>query len=146
MEAWRDQRLLGGRSGHAPSYSVYHATKWAVEGFSEAIVYELEPFHIRVKIIEPGPIKTDFYDRSLDVMTRPGLTSYDELLARAMPVMRKAGANAPGPEVVARTIYRAATDGSRRLRYPVNSAAALALLRLLPGRLFMAIVKRMVLK
>ena len=87
---------VGGRVTF-PFYSVYHATKWAVEGFSEALVYELEPFHIRVKIIEQGPIKTDFYYRSLDVMTRPGLTAYDELLARAMPTMQKVGADAPGP-------------------------------------------------
>ena len=133
---------VGGRIT-IPLYSVYHATKWAVEGFSEALVYELEPFGIRVKIIEPGPIKTDFYDRSLDVMTKPGLTAYDEFVARAIPAMQKAGADAPGSEVVARTIYRAATDGRRRLRYPANSASVLLLRRLLPTGVFMGIVKRL---
>jgi NAD(P)-dependent dehydrogenase (short-subunit alcohol dehydrogenase family) len=136
---------VGGRITF-PLYSIYHATKWAVEGFSEALVYELEPFGIRVKIIEPGPIKTDFYDRSLDVMSRPGLTAYDEFVARVMPAMQKAGADAPGPEVVAQTIYRAATDGSRRLRYPVNAAGVLLMRRLLPTGVFMGIVKRIVYK
>jgi NAD(P)-dependent dehydrogenase (short-subunit alcohol dehydrogenase family) len=136
---------MGGRITF-PLYSVYHATKWAVEGFSEALVYELEPFGIRVKIIEPGPIKTDFYDRSLDVMTKPGLTAYDEFVAKAMPALQKAGQEAPGPEVVARVIYRAATDGSRRLRYPANSAPVLLLRRLLPTAVFMGLVKRLVLK
>ena len=109
-------------------------------------VYELEPFSIRVKIIEPGPIKTDFYDRSLEVMTKPGLTAYDGFVARAMPMLQKAGADAPGPEIVARTIYRAATDGRHRLRYPVNSASILLLRRLLPTGVFIGLVKRLVLK
>jgi NAD(P)-dependent dehydrogenase (short-subunit alcohol dehydrogenase family) len=129
-----------------PFYSVYHATKWAVEGFSEALVYELMPFNVRVKIIEPGPIKTDFYDRSQDVTTQPGLTAYDELLAKAIPVMQRSGVTAPGPEVVARAIYRAATDNSWRLRYPVNARAILMLRHLLPTRLFMAIVRSQVFK
>jgi len=136
---------MGGRITF-PLYSVYHATKWAVEGFSEALVYELEPFGIRVKIIEPGAIKTDFYDRSLEVLTRPGLTAYDGFVARAMRTMQKAGADAPGPEIVARTIYRAATDGRHRLRYPANSASVLLLRRLLPTGVFMGLVKRLVLK
>jgi short-subunit dehydrogenase len=136
---------MGGRVTF-PLYSVYHATKWAVEGFSEALVYELEPFNIRVKIIEPGPIKTDFYDRSQDVMAQPGLTAYDSFVAKAMPNMQQSGATAPGPEVVAQTIFKAATDGSRRLRYPVNSSLILWLRRLLPTRVFMAIVKNQVLK
>jgi NAD(P)-dependent dehydrogenase (short-subunit alcohol dehydrogenase family) len=136
---------MGGRITF-PLYSVYHATKWAVEGFSEALVYELESFNIRVKIIEPGAIKTDFYDRSQDLVSKPGLTSYDSFVAKAMPKMQQAGATAPGPEVVAMTIFKAATDGSWRLRYPVNSASILWLRRLLPTRFFMAVVKSQVLK
>jgi NAD(P)-dependent dehydrogenase (short-subunit alcohol dehydrogenase family) len=136
---------VGGRLTF-PLYSVYHATKWAVEGFSEALVYELKPFNVRVKIIEPGPIKTDFYDRSIDLMTKPGLTAYDDFVNKAMSVMQRAGAKAPGPQIVAKAIFKAATDGSRRLRYPVNSRAILMLRRLLPTRLFMAIVRSQVVK
>ena len=136
---------MGGRVTF-PLYSVYHASKWAVEGFSEALVYELSPFDIRVKIIEPGPIKTDFYGRSMDVMTRPGLTAYDEFVDKAMPVMQQAGATAPGPELVAKAIWRAATDRSGRLRYPVNSRAILWARHLLGTRLFMAIVRSQVVK
>ena len=136
---------MGGRITF-PLYSVYHATKLAVEGFSEALVYELEPFNVRVKIVEPGPIKTDFYDRSMELMSRPGLSAYDAFVGKAMPNMQAAGESAPGPEVVARAIFKAATDGSRRLRYPANSATILTLRRLLPTRLFMGIVKGQVLK
>lgn len=53
-----------------PIYSVYHATKWAVEGFAESLQYELKPFNIKVKNIEPGAIKTDFYDRSQDLLPK----------------------------------------------------------------------------
>ena len=63
-----------------------------------------------------------------------------------MPALQKAGATAPGPEVVARVIYRAATDGRRRLRYPANSVGVLMLRRLLPTSLFMEVVKRLILK
>jgi NAD(P)-dependent dehydrogenase (short-subunit alcohol dehydrogenase family) len=136
---------IGGRITF-PLYSLYHATKWAEEGFSEALVYELEPFGIRVKIIEPGPIKTDFYERSQDVMTKPGLTAFDAFVAKVMPTLQKAGADAPGPEIVARTIYRAATDGRHRLRYPVNAAAVLALRRLMPTGVFMEVIKRLFIK
>lgn len=134
---------MGGRITF-PLYSLYHATKWAVEGFSESLQYELEEFGIRVKIVEPGPIKTDFYDRSMDLVSRPGLTAYDAFAARAMPKMQEAGAKAPGPDAVAKVVLRAATDGSRRMRYPANSAAILTLRKLLPDRLFFWVVRKAV--
>jgi len=136
---------VGGRLTF-PLYSLYHATKWGLEGFSEGLQFELRPHNIRVKIIEPGPIKTDFYNRSLDVVSKPGLTAYDSFVARAMPNLQAAGATAPGPEVVARVIYRAVTDGSWKLRYSANGALFLALRRLFPEALFRAIVNRAVLR
>lgn len=125
-----------------PLYSLYHATKWGLEGFSEALQFELRPLNIRVKIIEPGPIKTDFYDHSMDLMSKPGLTAYDDFVRRALPRMQKAGVTAPGPEVVARVIYKAVTDGSWRLRYAANGAALLALRRLLPESWFRAMMRQ----
>jgi NAD(P)-dependent dehydrogenase (short-subunit alcohol dehydrogenase family) len=136
---------MGGRVTF-PLYSVYHATKWAVEGFSESLQYELDPFNVRVKIVEPGAIKTDFYDRSMDLTKREGLTAYDEFARKAMAVMQHAGATAPGPEIVAEAIFKAATDGTWRLRYPVNSALFLWVRRLLGSRAFRAIVRSQVLK
>jgi len=136
---------LGGRVTF-PLYSLYHGTKWAVEGFSESLQYELRPFNVRVKIIEPGPIKTDFYDRSLDVISDPEIREYDGFVARAMPNLQRAGETAPGPESVAPVIYRAATDGSWRIRYQANSAMILALRRLLPDSLFHAMMRTAILK
>ncbi|MBO0939134.1 SDR family oxidoreductase [Fibrella sp. HMF5335] len=130
-----------------PIYSIYHGTKWAVEGFTEALSFELKPFNIRIKNIEPGAIKTDFYDRSQDVLTKPGLTDYDEYVRVAMANSQKAGANAPGPEVVAKTLFKAANDPSDRMRYVSgNSQTGMLLLlrRLLPLTWFHGIVKRVV--
>jgi len=82
----------------------------------------------------------------MDLMKKPGLTAYDAFIAKAMPNMNKAGETAPGPEVVAKAIYRAATDGSWKLRYQANTMGLLTLRRLLPTGLFMSIVRSQVVK
>ncbi len=129
-----------------PLYSVYHATKFAVEGFSESLQYELAAFGIKVKLVEPGPIRTDFYDRSQELVTKPGLDAYDNFVGRTLPTMQQSGKTAPGPELVAKTIVKAAADKSARLRYPVNSASLLALRKLLPDLMAFAIVKMRLIK
>jgi short-subunit dehydrogenase len=136
---------VGGRITF-PFYSLYHATKWAVEGFSESLQYELEQFNIRVKIIEPGPIKTDFYDRSQDITRKEGLTAYDYMLDKAIPNMQKAGADAPDGSIVAQTIYDAVTDDSKKMRYGVNTKGILKLRKILPDNLFFQIVRNVILK
>jgi len=127
---------VGGRVTF-PLYSCYHSTKWAVEGFSESLQYELKPFNIRVKLVEPGPIKTEFYDRSQDRVAAP---DYEPDYSRILDRLQKAGDRAPGPELVAKALWQAATDGSWRLRYPVNALDVLWLRRLLPEGLFRAAV------
>jgi short-subunit dehydrogenase len=130
-----------------PIYSVYHGTKWAVEGFAEALSFEMRPFNVRIKNVEPGAIKTDFYDRSMDVLTKPGLTAYDEYVRVTMENSQKAGADAPGPMVVAKTIFKAANDRSFRIRYVTGNAMTPALLfirRLVPLSWFHGIVKSVV--
>lgn len=129
-----------------PIYSLYHGTKWAVEGFTEALSFELRPFNIRVKNIEPGAIKTDFYDRSQDVLTKDGLTAYDDYVRVTLANSQKAGADAPGPEVVAEKIFAAASDRSFRLRYPVGSQSPwlLAIRRIVPLNWFHGIVRSVV--
>lgn len=129
-----------------PIYSVYHSTKWAVEGFAEALQYELRPFNIKIKNIEPGAIKTDFYDRSQDLFKKEGLTDYDNYAKVAFENTQNAGVNAPGPEIVAKKIYNAAMDRSFRLRYPAGPQAPVLLFlrRLLPLSWFRGIVKLVV--
>jgi NAD(P)-dependent dehydrogenase (short-subunit alcohol dehydrogenase family) len=136
---------VGGRTTF-PLYSLYHATKWAVEGFSESLQYELDQFNIRVKIIEPGPIKTDFYGRSQELVKRDGLTAYDNFAARLLPNMQKYGEEAPDGSVVAQTIYDAVTDGSKKLRYPVNTKGLLGMRRVLPYGVFNALSRAIFLR
>lgn len=136
---------VGGRVTF-PLYSLYHASKWAVEGFSESLRYELEPQKIRVKLIEPGPIKTSFYDRSQDVARRDGLHFYDSMIDVAFPNMKKAGESAPGGRVVADAIWLAATDGSGKFRYGANTKGILAARRILPDWAFFRLIKSAILK
>ena len=129
-----------------PASSLYNSTKWAVEGFSESLQYEVEQFNIRVKIIEPGPIKTDFYGRSQDLTKREGLTAYDSFVSRVLETMNKGGTDAPDGEVVAQTIFTAVTDGTKQLRYGANTKGILTARRLLPDNLFFALIRKVILK
>jgi NADP-dependent 3-hydroxy acid dehydrogenase YdfG len=136
---------MGGRITF-PLYSVYHASKWAVEGFSESLQYEVKDLGIKIKIIEPGPIKTDFYERSMTIAKKEGLTAYDNFVARAMPNMQRAGETGPDGSVVAETIYRSVTDDSWKMRYPVNSHAILALRRILPDSVLLPMIRKVILR
>ncbi len=134
---------VGGRLTF-PLYSIYHATKWAVEGFSESLQFELKQFGVRVKLIEPGAIKTDFYSRSQEVFGKEGVDVYDSYQKRILNTLHSFGANGSGPEVVAETIYRAATDGSSKLRYSVggNAPALLMLRKILPDSIFIPLMRK----
>ncbi len=136
---------VGGRLTF-PLYSLYHGTKWAVEGFSESLQYEVRPFNIKVKIIEPGPIKTDFYNRSQDITRKEGLTAYDSFIEKALPNLQKSGEDAPDGGLVAEVIYNAVTDGSWKMRYYANSRMLLTLRKLLPDPLFFWIIRQSVLR
>ncbi|MDB5097709.1 MAG: oxidoreductase, short chain dehydrogenase/reductase family [Cyanobacteria bacterium RYN_339] len=133
---------MGGRLT-LPLYSPYHATKWAVEGFTESLRYELAQLGIRVKLVEPGVIRTDFYGRSGDTGDDEGVPAAYQAYARRvrqnLSPDEKSGASA---EEVAATVWRAATDGRNRLRYVVGRDARQLLLlrRLLPDFLFFKVV------
>jgi NAD(P)-dependent dehydrogenase (short-subunit alcohol dehydrogenase family) len=139
---------MGGRIGF-PLYSLYNSSKWAVEGFSEALQYELKPLNIRVRLIEPGVIRTDFYDRSLDMADAATLPeAYDGIIRRGE---KQAGGNylnaGSEPRAAVKVIYQAATDAGWRLRYPVGLDARLVSLlrRFLPEGLFYRVLERNVL-
>ena len=107
-----------------PYTSLYHSTKFALEGFSESLAYELEQFGIRIKIVEPGVVYTNFGSTSLDMTKSDTIRDYDadlQKLQQAFETLLKPGASPVGegstPEMVAETIYTAATDDSEQLRY-----------------------------
>lgn len=100
-----------------PLGTLYHATKFAVEGLSEALHYELEPLGIRVRIVEPGMIKTDFGGRSFDFAMDESLSDYAPSAEAMGRLFGKLTSNPSAPEVVADVIWTAANDTSDRLRF-----------------------------
>ncbi len=131
---------IGGRVAF-PAASAYCASKFAVEGFSESIRYELKQFNIRVKLIEPGPIQTDFYGRSEDEATNEAAADYDTFVTKVRENMQRSAETAPDGSVVAQTIYDAASDSSERFRYGVNTKGILTARKLLPDTALFRIVK-----
>lgn len=131
---------LGGRLT-IPLFSTYHATKFAVEGLTEALQYELLGHGIRVKLIEPGGTKTNFGGSSM--VQTPHL-AYKAFVDGFNKSWEKTSANLPGPEKVVQTIYRAATDGSARLRYPVFAFPVLIIRNLIGARGWSTIMKAVV--
>jgi NADP-dependent 3-hydroxy acid dehydrogenase YdfG len=116
---------IGGRMTF-PLGTLYHGTKFAVEGLSEALQYELEPLGIRVKIVEPGMIATDFSGRSFDFRQTADLTAYQPVVDKLFAVLGSAemAAAASPPSVVSEAIWAAVTDGTSRLRYTAGADAA----------------------
>lgn len=124
-----------------PLQSMYHATKWGVEGFSESLQYELKQFDIRVKIIQPGVIKTDFFGRSMVVAEKKGLKEYAAYSEKIVDSLSDSGTQGSDPKGVAKTIYRAATDNKKKLRYPTGRSKGIVYLRkILPVRIFQRLV------
>ena len=101
-----------------PAYAVYNATKFAVEGLSEGLWYELGTFGIRVKVIEPGAIRTDFGGRSQDVWDVSRVPAYAPFMDKVKAARSRYVQNSSPPELVAEAILKAATDPSDRMRYP----------------------------
>lgn len=127
-----------------PAYSVYNATKFAVEGLSEGLWHELGTFGIKVKVIEPGAIRTDFGGRSLDVWDVSRVPDYAPFMDKVKAARARYIQNSSSPELVAEVIHRAATDPSDRMRYPAGADARrfIPLRRLLGPDLSMRLIRR----
>ena len=113
---------IGGKMAF-PLGSLYHGTKFAVEGISEALNYEFYQIGCKVKIVEPGAIKTDFGGRSFDFMNDESLTEYQEMVGKLFQAFEPLLENATDPKVVAEVIYTAVTDGTDQLRYTAGADA-----------------------
>jgi NAD(P)-dependent dehydrogenase (short-subunit alcohol dehydrogenase family) len=112
---------VGGRVTF-PFSSLYHATKFAVEGLTESMQYELNPLGIRLKIVEPGGYKTEFAGRSMTLFGLDGLNSYKPAFDKFIAMLDQWPMSENIAEV-ADAIYDAATDGTEKLRYPVGHDA-----------------------
>jgi NAD(P)-dependent dehydrogenase (short-subunit alcohol dehydrogenase family) len=111
----------GGGVYGVPAMSFYSASKFALEGFSEAVSYELASQNIVLKLIEPhgGVTATNFNGRvAEDSGDVRAVADYDQFKADMREAYsRTAAASSISSRDVALEIYKAATDGSRRLRY-----------------------------
>jgi NADP-dependent 3-hydroxy acid dehydrogenase YdfG len=106
-----------------PLGALYHGTKFAVEGISESLSFEVEQFGGRVKIVEPGMIATEFAGRSFDFSNDESMEEYQKIVGALMSAMPTMAQNASPANVVAEVIFEAATDGKNQLRYTAGEDA-----------------------
>ena len=122
MRKQRSGRILNISSGAGifgfPGHSAYVSTKFAVEGLSESIAYELEPFGIKVILIEPGFIRTNFTQAMIVAKKAQDPASpYSEMMQKIMASASELIKNASPAELVANIILDAASNPNPRLRY-----------------------------
>jgi NAD(P)-dependent dehydrogenase (short-subunit alcohol dehydrogenase family) len=137
---------VGGKF-YEPLGAWYHATKFAVEGFSDSLRLELAPYGIRVVIVEPGPIRTEWNELARAHLVSSSAGTAYEHQAEGVRARMAAG-DGPmmsGPDVVGRKIARAATARRPRTRYPVGRGAGSVVTarRLLPDRAMDAVIARL---
>jgi NAD(P)-dependent dehydrogenase (short-subunit alcohol dehydrogenase family) len=131
---------IGGKGGE-PLGSWYHATKFAVEGLSDSIRPELAPFGIKVVVIEPGAIRTEWGAIAAEkLQATSGNGPYAEqaeLIARVLGSTTEHPDRASSPDVVADAIAKAVTTGRPKTRYAIGAGARPAVLmaRFVPDRL-----------
>lgn len=130
----------------APLLGPYVASKFAVEGYSEALRMELRPLGVHVVVVEPGPVATPIWEKGKAAAPDPDdlLPHYRQRGRETLAAVEKRVAEAFPPEVVARTVFRAATARRPRARYLTAVAPAERLVTwlapVLPGRVVDAIV------
>jgi NAD(P)-dependent dehydrogenase (short-subunit alcohol dehydrogenase family) len=134
---------LAGRIG-VPFQGAYSASKFALEGLSEALALELRPFGIDVVLVQPGDVRSGFGAARTWTERARENPLYRERAARAVAAMERAERAGPPPERVAALVARIVAARRPRLRYVCATPlerSALLLQRLLPDRVFEAIVR-----
>ncbi|KRF36966.1 oxidoreductase [Nocardioides sp. Soil805] len=151
MRAQKSGRIINissiGGKFYEPFGAWYHATKFAVEGFSDSLRMELRPFGIKVVLIEPGPILTEWNEIARDsLLERSGTGAYAEHARKAHEVLTEFDkpSRASTPEEVADKIVKAAVAKRPAARYPVGKGARMITTSrdLLPDRVFDEVVSR----
>ena len=104
-------------------FSIYGATKWALEGVSESLSAELRPLGIKVTIVQPGPFRTDFISRSL-VRAENRIADYDRTSGKFLRFLESTDGKQPGdPEKAAEAIIAAVESDSPPLRLVLGKYA-----------------------
>ncbi|RQO66299.1 short-chain dehydrogenase/reductase [Pedobacter sp. KBW06] len=105
----------------SPFASVYTATKYALEGWSESMNYDLNAFGIQFKTVAPGGIKTNFGSGALVLVQHP---AYEPLWNKMMAGFQDGSLiHFSEPEEIAAVIYQAATDGKDQQKYAAGKDA-----------------------
>jgi NAD(P)-dependent dehydrogenase (short-subunit alcohol dehydrogenase family) len=122
MRKQRSGRIINISSGNGilgfPGLSAYVSTKFAVEGLSEAIAYELEPFGIKTILIEPGFIRTNILNATVVAKKAQDPASpYSEMMQKIMANVSELAKSASDPKLVANIVLEAASNPNPRLRY-----------------------------
>ncbi len=135
--------IVSSLAAHAPIpfQAHYSATKGAIDALGLALRNELHPFGVKLSLVEPGDINTDF-NAAMDFGDQRG-SPYGERILRCEAVIRESLPRAPGPDVVARAIGRALMDRWPRVRYAVgpDSWGTAFGRRFLPDSLFLRFIR-----
>lgn len=110
-----------GRFGY-PTGSIYVSTKFAVEGLSESIAYEVEPFGVKIILVEPGVIRTNFFNAS--TITKKSLnpvSPYFKMFQSMGSGISEMLENGSTPELIAKTVLDAVTSDNPKIRYPAGN-------------------------
>ncbi|AGM25068.1 SDR family oxidoreductase [Spiroplasma chrysopicola] len=111
-----------------PLNSIYHATKYAVEGFTEGLSYELADFNIKVKLIEPGGVKTNFFNAATVKEDQSNFPEYNPIITKVRETfsvgMTEQESTYSTPLEVAQAIFAAANDNNpNKIHYVVGKGA-----------------------
>jgi NAD(P)-dependent dehydrogenase (short-subunit alcohol dehydrogenase family) len=125
-----------------PFLGIYSASKFALEGYTEALRHEVKPFNIQVSLTEAGFLKTPMMNHRQIAANR--IVEYDRWRQRALHATRAYEEKAPGPELVAATLFEIISSTTPRLRYPIGQQArsVARLRRFLPAGMFEQGVRR----
>ncbi|MGA7043199.1 MAG: SDR family oxidoreductase [Nitrososphaeraceae archaeon] len=105
-----------GRFGY-PGQSAYISTKFAVEGLSESMSYELEPFGIKVVVVEPGVIRTNIVNGMVVAKKSKDPNSpYLQIIEKMTTVLENMMENGSSPDLVAKVVLNAVTNERPKLR------------------------------
>jgi short-subunit dehydrogenase len=121
---------LGGRLAF-PFGGLYSGSKFALEGLSDALRMELDPFNIKVSLIEPGPVSTNFFEVVAEgveqTVPNPETTPYRSAFAKLKGLEQQTSSRAWTAERVAYVVVRSLTDDRPRPRYIAATGGSLLL-------------------
>jgi len=133
---------LGGLFG-LPFQSFYSASKFAMEGWTESLRFEVSPFGIRVVLIEPGDVKTGFTGSRVKAARATASSAYNDRFSKCMGIVEKEEQKGVAPASIAKLVCNIVEGGAKGPRYTCGAALqrlSAVLKRILPGRLFETVI------